>query len=155
MAKRSAGILLYRLAAGAPQLLLAHPGGPFWSSKDEGAWSIPKGELQAGEDPKAAALREFEEELGSAPPAGRLIDLGTVTQAGGKVVAAWAAEGDLDPAQLRSNTFTTQWPPRSGQLREFPEIDRVQWFGAADAMRMILPAQAAFIERLLELLGAG
>lgn len=152
MAKRSAGILLYRAAAGGPQVLLAHPGGPLWARRDEGAWSIPKGEVEPGEDPRATALREFEEEIGSAPPSQRLIDLGEVTQAGGKAVTAWAAEGDLDPDALHSNTFTMLWPPRSGQIREFPEIDRVQWFDVAAARAKINPAQAELIDRLLSAL---
>jgi predicted NUDIX family NTP pyrophosphohydrolase len=152
MAKRSAGILLYRDRAGAPEVLLVHPGGPLWTKKDLGAWSIPKGEYDENEDPLACAQREFEEELGVAPPAGPPADLGSTKQAGGKLVHAWAAEGDLDPAGVKSNTFTMEWPPRSGVVREFPEVDRAQWFGLAEARRRINPAQAVFLERLRDLL---
>ena len=152
MAKRSAGILLYRQRAGAPEVLLVHPGGPLWAKKDQGAWSIPKGEYDETEDPLACALREFEEELGVAPPGDPAADLGDTRQAGGKLVRAWAAEGDLDPAEVRSNTFTLEWPPRTGVMREFPEVDRAEWFGLAEARDRINPAQAVFIERLLELL---
>jgi predicted NUDIX family NTP pyrophosphohydrolase len=154
MAKQSAGILLYRTAGGEPEVLLVHPGGPFWAKKDAGAWSIPKGEYEAGEDPLAAAAREFEEELGTAPPDAGLVELGAVRQAGGKLVTAWAVEGDFDPAGLRSNSFSTEWPPRSGAIREFPEIDRAQWFPIAEARGRIVPAQAAFIDRLVERLAA-
>jgi predicted NUDIX family NTP pyrophosphohydrolase len=146
--KRSAGILLYRRRAGALEVLLVHPGGPFWAKKDLGAWSIPKGEHDASEDARACALREFEEEIGSAPHPGELAELGEVRQKSGKVVAAWALEGDLDPVTVRSNTFTMQWPPRSGQMQEFPEVDRAGWFGVADARERINPAQAAFLDRL-------
>ena len=152
MAKQSAGILLYRRRAGAPEVLLVHPGGPFWAKKDLGAWSIPKGEYGEGEDPRACALREFEEELGTPPPGDALIELGTVKQTGGKLVTAWALEGDLDPVGVRSNTFTLEWPPRSGVMREFPEVDRAEWFPPAEARRKINPAQVAFLERLLEAL---
>jgi predicted NUDIX family NTP pyrophosphohydrolase len=150
MPKRSAGILLYRGRTGAPEVLLVHPGGPFWERKDLGAWSIPKGEYEEGEDPRACALREFEEELGGPPPADALTELGTTRLAGGKLVSAWAAEGDLDPASVVSNTFTLEWPPRSGVLREFPEVDRAEWFSLAEARRRINPAQVAFLERLRE-----
>jgi predicted NUDIX family NTP pyrophosphohydrolase len=146
--KRSAGILLYRRRDSQLEVLLVHPGGPLWASKDLGAWSIPKGEHGAEEDARACALREFEEETGSAPAAGELAELGEVRQKSGKVVAAWALEGDLDPATIRSNTFTMQWPPRSGQMREFPEVDRAQWFGVEAARARINPAQAAFLDRL-------
>jgi predicted NUDIX family NTP pyrophosphohydrolase len=152
MAKRSAGIVLYRDRAGAPEVLLVHPGGPLWTKKDLGAWSIPKGEYDEGEDPLACALREFAEELGVPPPADLHADLGSTKQAGGKLVHAWAAEGDLDPAAVKSNTFTMKWPPRSGVVREFPEVDRAQWFGLAEARRRINPAQVVFLERLRELL---
>jgi predicted NUDIX family NTP pyrophosphohydrolase len=150
VAKQSAGILLYRRRAGAPEVLLVHPGGPFWARKDLGAWSIPKGEYGEGEDPRACALREFEEELGTPPPGDALIELGTVKQTGGKLVTAWALEGDLDPVGVRSNTFTLEWPPRSGVMREFPEVDRAEWFPPAEARRKINPAQVAFLERLRE-----
>jgi len=146
--RQSAGILLYRRAAGTLEVLLVHPGGPYWAKKDVGAWSIPKGEYEEGEDPRACALREFEEELGSAPPAATLAELGTVKQSGGKVVTAWAAEGDLDAAGAQSNTFTMEWPPRSGVMREFPEVDRAEWFAMEDARSRINPAQAVFLDRL-------
>ena len=150
MPRRSAGILLYRRSAGTLEVLLVHPGGPFWAKKDLGAWSIPKGEYEEGEDPRACALREFEEELGAPPPAGPLVELGTAKQSGGKVVTAWAAEGDVDAAAARSNTFTLEWPPRSGVMREFPEADRAEWFEVDEARRRINPAQAVFLDRLLE-----
>jgi predicted NUDIX family NTP pyrophosphohydrolase len=145
---RSAGILLYRRGEGVPEVLLVHPGGPFWAKRDEGAWSIPKGEHDEGEDARACALREFAEELGSVPSPGELEDLGSVRQKAGKVVQAWALEGDLDPAGLRSNTFTIEWPPRSGRMREFPEVDRAEWFSLEAARERINPAQAAFLDRL-------
>jgi predicted NUDIX family NTP pyrophosphohydrolase len=148
VAKLSAGIVLYRERTGAPEVLLVHPGGPFWEKKDLGAWSIPKGEYEEGEDPRACALREFEEELGVPPPTHAPSDLGTTRQAGGKLIRAWAAEGDLDPARVRSNTFTLEWPPSSAVMREFPEVDRAQWFGLAEARRRINPAQVVFLERL-------
>jgi predicted NUDIX family NTP pyrophosphohydrolase len=135
-----------------PEILLVHPGGPFWAKKDLGVWSILKGEYDEGEDPKACALRELGEELGSPPeidPA-TLIDLGEVRQKGGKVVQAWAVEADFDPATLRSNTFKMEWPPRSGREREFPEVDRAEWFEPEEAKRKINQAQAAFVDRLCE-----
>ena len=147
--RRSAGILLFRRAPGGPEVLIVHPGGPFWAKKDAGAWSIPKGEYEDGEDPRACALREFEEETGSAPPSEALIDLGEVRQKNGKRVTAWAAEGELDAGAVRSNTFTMQWPPRSGVEREFPEVDRAEWFDPETARSKILPAQAELIDRLL------
>ena len=151
-AKRSAGILLFRFAGEGPQLLLVHPGGPFWAKKDLGTWSIPKGEFGEGEDLRACALRELGEELGSPPPIAEeaLIDLGEVRQKAGKRVHAWAAEGDFDPATLHSNTFTMQWPPRSGEEREFPEVDRAEWFSPERAREKLIQAQAAFVDRLLE-----
>jgi predicted NUDIX family NTP pyrophosphohydrolase len=155
-AKRSAGILLYRLAAAGPEVLLVHPGGPLWAKRDLGAWSIPKGEHGEGEEPRECALRELGEELGDAAPAiepESLVELGEVRQKGGKVVGAWAAEADFDPAALRSDTFTMEWPPRSGTKREFPEVDRAEWFEPAEARRRILAAQAAFVDRLLDRLG--
>jgi predicted NUDIX family NTP pyrophosphohydrolase len=149
MARRSAGLLLHRVRDGAREVLLVHPGGPFWAKKDAGAWSIPKGEYDDGDDPLACALREFEEELGTAPPpASALTELGTVRQSGGKQVTAYSAAGDLDPAAIRSNTFTLEWPPRSGRRQEFPEVDRAAWFGLAEARERINPAQAAFLDRL-------
>ena len=154
-ARRSAGILLYRQAGGAPEVLLVHPGGPFWARRDEGAWSIPKGEYEDGDDPLAAALREFEEETGTALPPGEPIELGDVKQRGGKVVTGWAVEGDLDADAIRSNTFTMQWPPRSGRLATFPEVDRAGWFAVDEARGKLNPAQTAFLDRLLERLGSG
>jgi predicted NUDIX family NTP pyrophosphohydrolase len=148
--RRSAGIVLYRVADGGPEVLLVHPGGPFWAKKDLGAWSIPKGEYEPDEDPRACALREFEEETGAALPPGELIDLGDVKQKGGKVVSAWAAEGDLDAEAVRSNTFTMEWPPRSGRTVEFPEIDRAGWFGVEAGREKLVAAQAEFLDRLLE-----
>jgi predicted NUDIX family NTP pyrophosphohydrolase len=150
VARPSAGILLHRVARGAPEVLLVHPGGPFWARKDAGAWSIPKGECDDGEDSRACALREFEEELGIALPPGELVELGSVKQKGGKVVSAWAAEGDLDVASVRSNTFTMEWPPRSGRTAEFPEIDRAEWFGVEEAREKLVAAQTEFLDRLLE-----
>jgi len=151
----SAGIMLFRFVEGAPQVLLIHPGGPYWTKKDEGAWSIPKGEAEEDEDLRDCALREMGEELGPAVTvdAGSLLELGTVRQKGGKVVHGWAAEADFDPAQLDSNTFTMEWPPRSGQQREYPEADRAEWLAPEAAKRKINPAQAAFVDRLLERLG--
>jgi predicted NUDIX family NTP pyrophosphohydrolase len=150
MAKRSAGILLHRRNDGEIEVLLVHPGGPFWAKKDLGAWSIPKGEPEPGEDPQACARREFAEELGSAPPEGELTALGEIRQRGGKVVEAWAAEGDLDPTTIQSGTFSMEWPPRSGSMREFPEVDRAAWFAPEDARRRLIPAQAELVDRLLE-----
>ena len=145
----SAGILLHRERDGAREVLLVHPGGPYWARKDEGAWSIPKGECADGEDPRLCALREFEEELGVAPPAAaELRELGSVRLRSGKHVTAWAAPGDLDADAIRSNTFTLEWPPRSGNRQEFPEVDRAGWFGLDEARRKLNPAQAAFLERL-------
>ena len=136
------------------QVLLVHPGGPFWAKKDLGAWSVPKGEVAEGEDALAAARREFEEETGVAVE-GEFVALGEVRQAGGKVVTAWALEGDFDPAGLRSNTFTMEWPPRSGRMAEFPEVDRAQWFGVDEAREKILAGQLPLIDALVEALGAG
>jgi predicted NUDIX family NTP pyrophosphohydrolase len=150
VAKRSAGILLYRITGTAPEVLLVHPGGPFWTRRDAGAWSIPKGEYEAGDDPLACALREFEEETGTALPPGDLIELGSVQQKGGKVVSAWAAEGDLDADAVHSNTFTMEWPPRSGRTAEFPEVDRAGWFDTETAREKLVAAQAEFVDRLLE-----
>jgi predicted NUDIX family NTP pyrophosphohydrolase len=155
MARRSAGLLLYRRRDGAVELLLVHPGGPLWAKRDTGAWSIPKGEVDEGEDPRAVALREFEEETGHPPPRGELVALGEVRQRGGKLVTAWAAAGDLDPAAITSNTFTLEWPPRSGRRREFPEVDRAGWFDPATARDKLLAAQAELVDRLLAALGEG
>ena len=149
--RRSAGILLYRRAANDLEVLLVHPGGPFWTRRDAGAWSIPKGEYESEDDPLAAARREFEEELGSAPPGAEPLELGEVRQTSGKLVRAWALDGDLDATAAFSNTFTVEWPPRSGQMREFPEVDRADWFMLAAAREKINSAQAAFLDRLAEL----
>lgn len=151
MAKTSVGILLHRGEGDSLEVLLVHPGGPFWAKKDEGAWSIPKGELEDGEESRACALRELEEEIGSSlglTPE-RLTELGEVRQKSGKIVHGWGAEGDFDPASLRSNTFAMEWPPRSGEEREFPEVDRAEWFTPEQARLKINPAQAAFLDRLL------
>jgi predicted NUDIX family NTP pyrophosphohydrolase len=150
--KHSAGILLFRRGGEGIELLLVHPGGPFWKRRDDGAWSIPKGEIEPGEEPVAAALRELGEELGPAPELDRdeLIELGSVRQRAGKVVEAWAAEGDFDPAKLASIEFEMEWPPRSDTQASFPEVDRAEWF-APDAARVkILGGQAPLIDRLLE-----
>ena len=150
MAATSAGILLHRVAGDELEVLLVHPGGPFWAKKDLGAWSVPKGEIADGEDPRACALRELEEELGSGLglTAGALTELGSVRQKGGKTIVCWAAKGEFDQAGLRSNTFTMEWPPRSGSEREFPEVDRAEWFGLDAAREKINPAQAEFLDRL-------
>lgn len=147
MARESAGVLLYRMGQNGLEVLLVHPGGPFWAKKDLGAWSIPKGEIEPGEDPLATALREFREETGQEPPAS-LRPLGSVRQQGGKIVHAWAAEADLDPASIRSGTFLLEWPPKSGRRSEFPEIDRAEWFPLAEARRKILKGQIPFLEAL-------
>lgn len=148
MTKHSAGILLYRGAGSELELLLVHPGGPFWANKDEGAWSIPKGEYAADEDPLVAAKREFAEELGSAPPEGPYLDLGNVAQPGHKTIVAFAAEGDFDPASLKSNVFELEWPPKSGRTQSFPEVDRAGWFAPEAARHKILGRQMPFIDRL-------
>ncbi|GIG62123.1 DNA mismatch repair protein MutT [Longispora fulva] len=151
--KRSAGILLYRRVGGTTEVLLGHMGGPFWARKDAGAWSIPKGEYGPDEEPLAAARREFREELGLPVPAGELVGLGEVRQAGGKVVTVWALEGDLDPADVVPGTFAMEWPKGSGVVREFPELDRVGWFGLSDAGARIVAAQREFLARLEHLPG--
>jgi predicted NUDIX family NTP pyrophosphohydrolase len=153
MSKRSAGILLYRGREDALRLLLVHPGGPFWARKDEGAWSIPKGEYDEGEDPLAVARREFEEELGSPAPAGEAIELGELVQPSRKLITAFAVAGDFDTSRLRSNLFELEWPPKSGRMQSFPEIDRAEWFTPDEAGAKILPGQRPFIDRLLERLG--
>ena len=153
MAKRSAGILLYRGEGDELRLLLVHPGGPFWAKKDQGAWSIPKGEYEKGEDALAVARREFEEELGAPAPAGDAIELGEIAQPSRKLITAFAIEGDFDPSMLRSNLFEMEWPPKSGSIRSFPEVDRAAWFTVAEAREKILPGQRPFIDRLLERLG--
>jgi predicted NUDIX family NTP pyrophosphohydrolase len=129
-------------------VLLVHPGGPFWAKKDAGAWSIPKGEYDDGEDPRACAAREFEEELGSPLPAGALEELGTVKLRSGKQIVAFALAGDLDADAIHSNTFTLEWPPRSGRMQEFPEVDRAGWFGLDAAREKLNPAQAELLDRL-------
>ena len=150
--KRSAGILLYRRRGRQIEVLLVHPGGPFWSKKDDGAWFIPKGELEAAEEPLSAARREFREELGSEPPNGEPLELGTVKNKSGKLIYAWALEGDFDPAAFASNTFLLEWPPRSGQMREFPEVDRAAFFALSDAEPKLHQAERPFLERLRALL---
>jgi predicted NUDIX family NTP pyrophosphohydrolase len=145
--KQSAGLLMFRRTPGGVQVLLAHPGGPFWRAKDEGAWTLPKGEYDAPEQPLDAARREFMEETGFEAVA-PFLPLGEVVQKGGKRILAWAFEGDCDPGRLRCNTFEIEWPPGSGRRQAFPEIDRVGWFSLADARRKVLPAQAALLERL-------
>ena len=149
-ARRSAGIVLYRVADGGPEVLLVHPGGPFWAKKDLGAWSIPKGEYEPDEDPQACALREFEEETGTRLRDTQLIELGAVVQKAGKEVTAWAARGDLDPAAVHSNSFTMEWPPRSGRRQEFPEIDRAEWFALDEARARLVGAQVELLDRLAE-----
>ena len=131
-------------------MLLVHPGGPAWAKRDIGAWSIPKGEYEPDDDPLEAARREFEEEIGSAPPGGEAADLGEVRQKSGKVVHAWALEGDLDVSTVQSNTFAFEWPPRSGKMIEIPEVDRAEWFGLVQAREMMNPAQAALLDRLAD-----
>ena len=146
----SAGILLYKRANGQLQVLLVHPGGPFWRSKDDGAWSIPKGERDPGEEAQAAARREFNEELGTSP-AGPLVSLGSIRQRGGKQVEAFALEGDFDVERIAGNTFEIEWPPRSGRRQSFPEVDRAAWFSPEEARLKINAGQRPFIDRLEEL----
>jgi predicted NUDIX family NTP pyrophosphohydrolase len=148
MAQTSAGILLYRHRRGAVEVLLVHPGGPFFTRKDAGAWSIPKGLIGDGEAPLAAALREFAEETGAPPPAAPAQPLGTFRQSQNKVVTVFAVEGDFDPAALNSNTFTTEWPPRSGQSATFPEVDRAAWFSLAEARTRVVAGQSGAIDAL-------
>lgn len=150
--KTSAGVLLYRIRRGELQVFLVHPGGPYWKNKDDGAWSIPKGEFQEGDDPLATAKREFFEETGHAIQ-GEFRSLTPFKQAGGKVIYAWAVEGDFEPAAMRSNMFSIEWPPRSGIVREFPEVDKGEWFGFADAQRKLLPGQRPMLDELRMLLG--
>jgi len=144
----SAGLILFRERDGALEVLLGHMGGPFWARRDAGAWSIPKGELDDGEQPLAGALREFAEELGHAPPDGEPIELGEIRQKAGKRVVAFALEGDFDPAQLRPGTFEVEWPPRSGRRQRFPELDRVAWMRLPEAIEKIVTGQVALLERL-------
>lgn len=147
--RTSAGILLYRRSPAGHEVLLVHPGGPFWARRDEGAWSIPKGEHGEDDDPLACALREFEEETGTRLVPERVLPLGAVRLKSGKRVAAWAVEGDLDPAAIRSNTFEMEWPRGSGRMRAFPEVDRAGWFSPGEARRKLNPAQVDLLERLL------
>jgi predicted NUDIX family NTP pyrophosphohydrolase len=147
--KRSAGLLLYRIEDGVVEVLLGHPGGPFWARKDDGAWSIPKGEYADDEDPWEAAQREFREEIGLPPPDGLRIDMAPVKQAGGKVVTAFAVLGDLDVADSVSNTFELEWPKGSGKVRQFPEIDRVGWFSVAVARSKLLKGQLPLLDALM------
>ncbi|KUH93230.1 NUDIX domain-containing protein [Mycobacterium sp. IS-3022] len=149
MPKLSAGLLLYRVSDGAVEVLIGHPGGPFWARKDDGAWSIPKGEYTQGEDPWTVACREFEEELGKPPPPGPRIDFPPVKQPSGKVITAFAVRGDLDLADTFSNTFTLEWPKGSGKIREYPEIDRAAWFSVAQAQSKLLKGQRPLLELLL------
>jgi predicted NUDIX family NTP pyrophosphohydrolase len=153
MFRESAGLLLYRRRQGALEVLLVHPGGPYWAKKDGGAWTIPKGELAPGEEPLAAAQREFREETGH-PADGAFLPLRPVRQSGRKTVHAWAVEGDLDASAVQSNSFEMEWPPRSGRRRSFPEIDRAQWFGLVEARQKINPAQAALLDELIEMTAA-
>ncbi|AMW09066.1 DNA mismatch repair protein MutT [Streptomyces qaidamensis] len=148
--KRSAGLLLFHTTDHGLEVLLGHMGGPFFARRDAGAWTVPKGEYEPDEPAWEAARREFREEVGLAPPDGEAIDLGEVRQTGGKIVTAWAVRADLDPAAIVPGTFRTEWPPRSGRLQEFPELDRVAWFGLDRARALIVKAQAAFLDRLAE-----
>ena len=153
MPRLSAGLLPFRRINGAIEVFLVHPGGPFWRNRDDGAWSLPKGEYNIAEDPFAAALREFEEETGFRAGGAAFLPLGEIRQAGGKVVTAWAFETHLDATLARSNNFQMEWPPRSGKLREFPEADRFAWFPLAEARIKMLPGQLGFLDRLAERAG--
>ncbi|MFE0455270.1 NUDIX domain-containing protein [Streptomyces sp. NPDC058914] len=148
--RRSAGLLLFRHTDDGLEVLLAHMGGPFFARKDAGAWTVPKGEYESDEPAWEAARREFREELGVAPPDGEAIPLGEVRQANGKIVTAWAVEADLDPVSIEPGTFVMEWPPRSGRTQEFPEVDRVAWYGLDRSREVIVKAQAAFLDRLAE-----
>jgi predicted NUDIX family NTP pyrophosphohydrolase len=156
MPKQSAGLLMYRRRSGAVEVFLVHPGGPFWAKKDLGAWTIPKGEYSDREQALAAAIREFTEETGfTVPPSqDQYLNLGTIRQAGGKLVSVWAVEGDCDPAELVSNTFELEWPPRSGRMAEFPEVDRGAWFPVAEARERILKSQELLLDLLEQRLNA-
>jgi len=147
MPKQSAGLLLFRVVAGNLEVLLVHPGGPFWAKKDDGSWSIPKGELSEGEDLFEAAIREFKEELGSSVT-GKAIPLKPLRQPSGKIIYAWGVNGDFDTTTLKSNTFSIEWPPKSGQQREFPEVDRAAWFEIEEAKRKIHQGQVPLMEEL-------
>ena len=150
MPRRSAGLLLHRHGPGGVEVLVAHMGGPFWARRDEGAWSVPKGEHGDGEDPLAAALREFAEEIGSPAPHGPTIALGEFRQSGGKVVTVFAREADMDVTQIRSNTFELEWPPRSGRMQSFPEVDRAEWMAPDLARTKLVRGQVPVIDALLE-----
>ena len=150
MSKKSAGLLLFRETIAGLEVLLVHPGGPFWAKKDDGSWSIPKGEFEDGEEPLAAAKREFEEEMG-VPAAGEFMPLKPLKQPSGKLVFAWALRSHFDPSSLKSNTFSMEWPPKSGWQREFPEVDKAAWFDVETARRKILKGQAPFLDQLLVL----
>jgi predicted NUDIX family NTP pyrophosphohydrolase len=153
--KLSAGLLLYRIKDHGTEVLLAHPGGPLWSKRDDGVWTVPKGEVEGGDDPGATAEREFAEELGAPPPPGPRLDLGQVIQKSGKVVRVWAVAGDFDASTTTSNTFEMQWPKGSGQIQEFPEIDRAAWFTLDEARSKLIEAQTAFLDRLALALDGG
>ena len=153
MSKLSAGLLLYRFNVGSVEVLIGHPGGPFWAKKDDGAWSIPKGEYVEGEDPWLAAQREFEEELGKPPPDGPRVDFAPLKQPSGKVITAFAVRGDLDLNGTVSNTFTLEWPKGSGNVREYPEIDRVGWFCVPEARSKLLKGQRPLLDRLMDVVG--
>lgn len=148
MPRRSAGLLLHRQGPHGLEVLLVHPGGPYWAAKDEGAWTVPKGEYAEDQDQAATAEREFAEELGSAAPPGPRLDLGEVRQAGGKWTRLWAVAGDLDVSEVRSNTFEMEWPPRSGRRATFPEVDRAGWFRMEEARAKLLPSLLPFLDRL-------
>ena len=152
MAKKSAGLLMYRFNKSVLEVLLVHPGGPFWAKKDAGVWSIPKGEYEPGEEPLAVARREFKEETGY-DATGEFKPLEPLKQPGGKLVSAWAIEGDLDADTIKSNTFTMQWPPRSGRLAEFPEVDRAGWFPVPEARQKMLKGQVGFVDQLCKRIG--
>jgi predicted NUDIX family NTP pyrophosphohydrolase len=149
MPKKSAGLLVFRQVSANLEVLLVHPGGPFWAKKDEGSWSIPKGEIEGNEEPRSVAMREFVEETGS-EIRGSLIALDPLRQPGGKIIYAWAVKGDFNPDKLISNTFQLEWPPKSGRQQEFPEVDRAEWFSIETAMKKILRGQQGFITQLVE-----
>lgn len=153
MPQRSAGLLLYRRTVRGLEVLLAHPGGPYYARKDAGVWTVPKGELEGDEEPLRAAVREFSEEMGSPPPAGAPVPLGEAKQAGGKVNVVLAVEGDFDATAIRSNTFEMPWPPRSGRIESFPEIDRAAWFEIEEARAKLRSGQLPFLDRLVEAVG--
>ena len=147
---------MYRTTAnGGVEVLIAHPGGPFWAGKDEGAWSVPKGEYDPGDDPLSAAYREFREETGFDAPTGPAVSLGELKQPGGKRVRVWALEGDLEVAHATSNTFDLEWPPRSGNVRAFPEVDRIEWAAVSEARTKLLKGQVPFLDRLMDAVAAG